>query len=100
MATSPVLLDFPEFGAKCPQLLIESVPLQSIGAAYPAQATVPPSARCFSPFPRWRTDAKGLSLRCAEFLPRRNRGLGPLAVTVLLIPFARRAAATPCAAVT
>jgi len=29
----------------------------------------------------------------AEFLPLRNRGLGPLAVTELPIPFARRAAA-------
>jgi hypothetical protein len=38
-------LDFPEFSAKCPQLLIESVPLQSIGAAHTAQATVPRSAR-------------------------------------------------------
>jgi hypothetical protein len=35
----------------------------------------------------------------AEFLPLRNRGLGPLAVAVLPIPLARRAAATsapPC----
>jgi hypothetical protein len=35
----------------------------------------------------------------AEFLPLRNRDLGPLAVTVLPIPLARRAAATaapPC----
>jgi hypothetical protein len=30
----------------------------------------------------------------AEFLPLRNRGLGPLAVTVLPIPFAMRAAGT------
>src|SRR5215831_14524689 len=37
--------------------------------------------------------------QCAEFLPLRNRGLGPLAVTVLSIPFARRATATACAAV-
>jgi hypothetical protein len=37
--------------------------------------------------------------QCAEFLPLCNRGLGPLAVTVLPIPFARRAAATACAAV-
>ena len=37
--------------------------------------------------------------QCAEFLPLRNRGLGPLAVTVLPVPFARRAAATACAAV-
>src|SRR5215472_145228 len=29
--------------------------------------------------------------QCAEFLPLRNRGLGPLAVTVLPIPLARRA---------
>src|SRR6516164_6487527 len=35
--------------------------------------------------------------QCAEFPPLRNRGLGPLAVTVLPIPFARRAAATACA---
>jgi hypothetical protein len=35
----------------------------------------------------------------AEFLPLRNRDLGPLAVTVLPIPFAGRAAATACAAV-
>ena len=34
--------------------------------------------------------------QCAEFLPLRNRGLGPLAVTVLSILFARRAAATAC----
>jgi hypothetical protein len=35
----------------------------------------------------------------AEFPPLRNRGLGPLAVTALPIPLARRAAATACAAV-
>jgi hypothetical protein len=35
----------------------------------------------------------------AEFLLLRNRGLGPLAVTVLPIPLARRATATACAAV-
>ena len=35
----------------------------------------------------------------AVFLPLRNRGLGPLAVTVLPIALARRAAATACAAV-
>ena len=29
--------------------------------------------------------------QCAEFLPLRNRGLGPLAVTVLPIPLASRA---------
>jgi hypothetical protein len=37
--------------------------------------------------------------QCAEFLPLRNRGLGPLAVTVLAIPLARRGAATVRAAV-
>jgi hypothetical protein len=37
--------------------------------------------------------------QCAEFLPLRNRGFGPLAVTVLPIPLAGRAAATLCAAV-
>jgi hypothetical protein len=37
--------------------------------------------------------------QCAEFLPLRNRGLGPLAVPVLPIPFARRATGTACAAV-
>jgi hypothetical protein len=37
--------------------------------------------------------------QCAEFLPLRNRGLGPLAVTVLPVPLARRAAASACAAV-
>jgi hypothetical protein len=37
--------------------------------------------------------------QCAEFLPLRNRGLGPLAVTVLPISLTRRAATTPCAAV-
>ena len=37
--------------------------------------------------------------QCAEFSLLRNRGLGPLAVTVLPIPLARRAAATACAAV-
>jgi hypothetical protein len=31
--------------------------------------------------------------QCAEFLPLRNRGLGALAVAVLPIPLARRAAA-------
>ena len=36
--------------------------------------------------------------QCAEFLPLSNRGLGPLAVTVLAIPFARGPAATVCAA--
>ena len=35
----------------------------------------------------------------AEFLPLRNRGLGPLAVPELPIPLARRAATTVCAAV-
>jgi hypothetical protein len=37
--------------------------------------------------------------QCAVSLPLDNRGLGPLAVTVLAIPLARRAAATVCAAV-
>jgi hypothetical protein len=37
--------------------------------------------------------------QCGEFPLLRNRGLGPLAVTVLAIPLARRAAATACAAV-
>jgi hypothetical protein len=37
--------------------------------------------------------------QCAEFPLLRNRGLGPLAVTVLPIPLARRAATTVCAAV-
>jgi Resolvase, N terminal domain len=37
--------------------------------------------------------------QCAEFLLLRNRGLGPLAVTVLSIALAMRAAATVCAAV-
>jgi hypothetical protein len=37
--------------------------------------------------------------QCAEFLLLSNRGLGPLAVTVLPIALARRAAATVCAAV-
>jgi len=36
---------------------------------------------------------------CGEFAPLRNRGLGPLAVTVLPIPLARRGTATSCAAV-
>jgi hypothetical protein len=36
--------------------------------------------------------------QCAEFLPLRNGGLGPLAVTVLPIPLAGRPAATACAA--
>jgi hypothetical protein len=36
---------------------------------------------------------------CAEFSLRRNRGLGPLAVTELPIVLAGRAAATACAAV-
>ena len=36
--------------------------------------------------------------QCAEFALFRNRGLGPLAVTVLPIPLARRPAATACAA--
>jgi hypothetical protein len=35
----------------------------------------------------------------AEFLPLRNRGLGPLAVAVLPVPLAGRPAATACAAV-
>src|SRR6516165_4858168 len=35
----------------------------------------------------------------AEFLLLRNRGLGPLPVTVLAIPLARRGTATACAAV-
>jgi hypothetical protein len=37
--------------------------------------------------------------RSAEFLPLRNRGLGPLAVAILPIPFAKRVAATAGAAV-
>jgi hypothetical protein len=37
--------------------------------------------------------------QCAELPPLGNRGPGPLAVTVLPIPFARRAAAIACAAV-
>jgi hypothetical protein len=37
--------------------------------------------------------------QCAEFPLLRNRGFGPLAVTVLAIPLARRAAATLCVAV-
>ena len=37
--------------------------------------------------------------QCAEFLPLRNRGFGSLAVSVLAIAVARRAAATACAAV-
>src|SRR5262245_35628555 len=37
--------------------------------------------------------------QCAEFLLLRNRGLGPLVVSVLPIALARRAAATACAAV-
>jgi hypothetical protein len=37
--------------------------------------------------------------QCAEFPLLRYRSLSPLAVTVLAIPLARRAAATLCAAV-
>jgi hypothetical protein len=37
--------------------------------------------------------------QCAEFLLLRNRGFGPLTVTVLPVSLARRAAATACAAV-
>src|SRR6516165_5527497 len=37
--------------------------------------------------------------QCAEFALFRNRGLGPLAVTVLPMPLARRGTATACAAV-
>ena len=37
--------------------------------------------------------------QCAEFLLLRNRGLGPLAVMVLPIALAMKAAATACAAV-
>jgi hypothetical protein len=37
--------------------------------------------------------------QCVEFLPLRNRLLSPLAVTILPVPFASRAAATACAAV-
>jgi hypothetical protein len=37
--------------------------------------------------------------QCAEFLPLRNRGLGPLAMTVLPISLAWRAPTTACAAV-
>jgi hypothetical protein len=37
--------------------------------------------------------------QCAEFPPLRNRGPGPLVVTVLPIALAGRAAATACAAV-
>ena len=45
-----------------------------------------------------QTSAKHFQ-QCAELPPLRNRALGPLAVTVLPIPLARRAAATACAAV-
>jgi hypothetical protein len=38
--------------------------------------------------------------QCAEFLPLRNRSLGPLAVPVLPVALARRAATAGCAAVT
>jgi hypothetical protein len=37
--------------------------------------------------------------QCAELPLLRNRGLGPLAVTALPIPLARRGTATACAAV-
>ena len=37
--------------------------------------------------------------QCAEFALFRNRGLGPLAVTVLPISVAKRSATTACAAV-
>jgi hypothetical protein len=37
--------------------------------------------------------------QCAEFPLLRNRGLGPLTVTILSIPLARRTATTACAAV-
>jgi len=37
--------------------------------------------------------------QCAEFLPLRNRGLGPLVVPVSPVPLTGRAAATLCAAV-
>jgi hypothetical protein len=37
--------------------------------------------------------------QCVEFPLLRNRGLGPVAVTVLPIPLARRTAATACTAV-
>ena len=47
---------------------------------------------------RWRTDSCQASAehfqQCAESPPLRNRGLGPLAVTVLAIALARRAFAT------
>jgi hypothetical protein len=36
--------------------------------------------------------------QCAELALFRNRGLGPVAMTVLPVPLARRAAATACAA--
>ena len=36
--------------------------------------------------------------QCAEFLPLRNRGLGPLAATVLPVALARRSTATAIAA--
>ena len=37
--------------------------------------------------------------QCAKFLPLRNRGVGPLAVTILPIALASRGTATSCAAV-
>jgi hypothetical protein len=86
------------------------------GSVWPASALAPPHAchRVFgalalarprpnpfcNEFPHSpQASAKRFQQR-AEFLPLRNRGLGPLAVTILPVPFARRAAATACAAVT
>jgi hypothetical protein len=51
------------------------------------------------PAVRYKTDFQTDERECAGFLLLRNRDLGPLAVTVLPIPLARRAAATACAAV-
>jgi hypothetical protein len=51
------------------------MPAQALDFMYSSQA----SAEHFKP--------------CAEFLLLRNRGLGPIAVTVLPIPLARRGAA-------
>jgi hypothetical protein len=69
-------------------------------------STPAPERRHFNMVPPIRTRRQGSCQgvaehfqQCAEFAPLRNRGLGPLVVTVLPIALAGRAAATACAAV-
>src|SRR5262245_53433597 len=62
-----------------------------------SQVSIHPMMPEYRPLPLCSFQASAEHFQqCAEFALLRNRGLGPLAVTVLPTPFARRAAATAC----